>query len=167
MCRIVVHLGLALLMAGSWAGAWAGSARVTFVKPEGFADIGPRNDDRRAEEVLSGIARHIEQLAARQLPADQVLEADVLDVNMAGYLEPRHYWEPSRVAIEGTPPSIRLRYRLTRGESVLASGEETVSDPAYLHFVNRYPTTDRLRFEKRMLDRWFADRFGAQEAPAR
>jgi len=157
MWRIGIRLGVALLIAGWSAGAWAGSARVTFVQPERFADVGLYGDDRKAKADLSGVAQHLEQLAARGLPADQVLEVDVLDVNMAGYLNPPYRWgQPVRVMLEGTPPSMRLRYRLMQGGNVLASGEQTLSDTSYLHFVNRYPSTDRLRFEKRMLDQWFS-----------
>jgi hypothetical protein len=158
------RVGFALLLAGCSAGAWAGTARVTFVHPESFADIGLYENEHQARECLSGIAQHLEQLAERRLPPDQVLELDVLDVNLAGYYPPGHYWNPTRVTREGTPPSMTLRYRLMRDGRVLASGEETLSDTSYLHLVNRYADTDRLRFEKRMLDQWFSQRFPQQSA---
>jgi hypothetical protein len=167
MRRISVRLGFALLATWSTC-AWAGSASVTFVNPEHFADIGPYINGREAAANMTQIAQHIEQLAARRLAADQVLEVDVLDVHMAGYLDPRTGRnEPYRVMLEGYWPSITLRYRLMVGGTVLASGEETASDMAYLHFINRYPDSDRLRYEKRMLDNWFDSRFVEQQTSTR
>ncbi|HEX4583396.1 MAG TPA: DUF3016 domain-containing protein [Burkholderiaceae bacterium] len=155
-------------MAAVSACAFAGTAHVTFVSPEKFADIGPFINGPEAAANMAEIARHIEQLAARRLPADQVLEVDVLDVRLAGTLDPRRYRNtPYRVMREGSWPSITVRHRLTQGGSVLASGEETVSDGTYLHFINRYPDGDPLRFEKRMLDNWFDSRFVRRQVSSR
>jgi hypothetical protein len=160
MAQAGVRLSLALLTVGWSALAWAGSAQVTFVRPETFADIGPYINGSEAAANLAQIAQHIEQLAARHLAPDQLLEVDVLNVHMAGYLDPRTYrTEPLRVMREGSWPSVTVRYRLTQSGALLASGEETASDTAYLHFINRYPESDRLRFEKRLLDNWFNSRF--------
>lgn len=167
MRRIIVRLGLALVAAWSTC-AWAGSAHVTFVNPERFADIGPYINGPEAAANMAQIALHIEQLAARRLAANQVLEVDVLNVQLAGYLDRRTGRnEPYRVMLEGYWPSITLRYRLMQGGTVLASGEETASDMAYLHFINRYPDSDRLRYERRMLDNWFDSRFVKRQASAR
>ena len=167
MSRSSVRLCFSLLMMAGWSAcAWAGSARVTFVSPERFADIGPFINGPEAAANMAQIAQHIEQLAARRLPADQVLEVDVLDVRLAGYLDPIRYQNtPYRLMREDSWPSMRLRYRLMRSSSVLASGEETISDGAYLHFINRYSEGEPLRFEKRLLDNWFDSRFAERRAP--
>jgi hypothetical protein len=168
MSRMGARLSIGLLMAAVSACAFAGAAHVTFVSPEKFADIGPFINGPEAAANMAEIARHIEQLAARRLPADQVLEVDVLDVRLAGILDPRRYLNtPYRVMRESSWPSITMRYRLMRGGGVLASGEETVSDGAYLHFINRYPDGDPLRFEKRMLDNWFDSRFVRRQVSSR
>jgi Protein of unknown function (DUF3016) len=160
MSRASVRIGLSVLMSAWSVCAYGGSARVTFVSPEKFADIGPFINGPEAAANMAELARHIEQLATRHLAADQVLEVEVLDVHLAGKLNPIRYRnEPYRVMLEGYWPSIRLRYRLMQGGGVLASGEETASDGAYLHFINRYSESDPLRFEKRMLDNWFNSRF--------
>jgi hypothetical protein len=138
------------------------------VSPEKFTDAGRYGDEREAAANRTEIAQQIEQLAARKLPAGQRLEVEVLDVVLAGFLEYRPFWnEQVRVMRDATWPSIKLRYRLTQGEQVVASGEETVSDMRYLERPNPYSTTDRLRYEKRMLDEWFEERIVERKAALR
>ena len=50
-----------------------------------------------------------------------------------------------------------LRYTLTENGQVLRSGEAKISDMNYLHRINRHWDSESLRYEKRMLDEWFAD----------
>ena len=155
-------------MAGLSASALAGSAHVTFVNPEKFTDIGRYGDAREATDNRSEIARHIEKLAARELPPDQVLDVEVLDVSLAGRFEYRYLWPREvRVMRPVTWPSIKLRYQLKLGDQVLAAGEETVSDMDYLQRINAYPTSDPRRYEKRMLDEWFQQRLVARKPTAR
>jgi hypothetical protein len=168
MSRTADRLGLALVMAGLSASALAGSAHVTFLNPEKFTDIGRYGDAREAADNRLEIARHIEKLAARELPPDQVLEVEVLDVTLAGRFEYRYLWPREvRVMRPVTWPSIKLRYQLKLGDEVLASGEETVSDMDYLQRINAYPTSDPRRYEKRMLDDWFQQRLVARKPTAR
>ena len=149
------------------AAVMAGTVNVVFVQPEHFTDIGKWPRDRSAAENESEISRHLEQLAARTLPAAQSLSVEVLDVDLAGRLEPqRRSGDQIRVMRGVTWPSIRLRYTLQQGGQVIAQGEETVADMNYLDPTNSYPEGDALRYEKRMLDRWFHERLVAlQPAP--
>jgi hypothetical protein len=148
-----------VLTTGLLAAALAGSVRTHFVNPEKFTDIGPYGNQREAAANCEAIARHLEHLAARSLPPGQLLEVDVLDVDLAGRIEPwRHEFSDVRVMRGVTWPSIKLRYRLMQGQVVLASGEETVADMMYLERTNTYPSSDSLRYEKRMLDDWFRKR---------
>jgi len=62
-------------------------------------------------------------------------------------------------------PSIKLQYSLMRNGEVLASGEETVSDMDYLRRINTYPASDPLRYDKWMLDDWFAHRIVERRPP--
>jgi Protein of unknown function (DUF3016) len=157
--HVACRLGLGLAVASLSAGALAGTAHVTFLNPEKFTDIGRYGDAREAAENRSQIAQHLEKLAARELPPDQALDVEVLDVALAGRFEYRHLWPREvRVMRAVTWPSIKLRYRLKLGDQVLAAGEETVSDMDYLQRINAYPTSDPRRYEKRMLDEWFEQR---------
>lgn len=161
MSRIAHRWLLMLMVPMLPAGALAATANVTFVHPEKFTDIGRYGDPREGARNCAEIARHFEQLAARKLPSDETLQIEVLNVKLAGIPEPWRYGPYDlRVMHTGTWPSIQLRYRLTRGDQVLASGEETVSDMFYLDRTSTfsYAGGDHLRFEKRMLDDWFQDR---------
>ena len=55
-------------------------------------------------------------------------------------------------------PRLRLRYTLKHGDEVAESGEEQLADMNYLASFNRYAKSDRLRYEKAMLDAWFEKR---------
>jgi hypothetical protein len=159
MSRIAHGSLIALMMAVLPAGALAASANVTFVNPEKFTDIGRYGDEREAARNRTEISHFLEQLAARRLPPEQALQIEVLDVNLAGLVEPwRFHAYDVRVMRSATWPSMRLRYRLMLGDQVLASGEETISDMNYLQHVNAYPTDDHLRYEKWMLDEWLQNR---------
>ncbi len=51
-----------------------------------------------------------------------------------------------------------LRYTLSRGDQVLASGEDRLVDMNFMMSVNIYASSDPLRYEKAMLDDWFDKR---------
>jgi hypothetical protein len=59
-----------------------------------------------------------------------------------------------------TWPRIRLRYSLMQAGRVLSSGEESLTDMAYLQRPASARSMDPLRFEEPMLFDWFANRFG-------
>jgi hypothetical protein len=168
MSGIRTQLVAVTLTLGFSAAALAGSARVSFLNPEKFTDIGRYGDQREAAANQSEIARHIEQLAASKLPADQSLQVDVLDVDLAGHVE---FWRRMlnevRIMREATWPSVKLRYKVTQDGQVVTSGEETVSDMNYLDGPNPYPDSDPLRYEKRMLDQWLTQRLVEHRPPLR
>jgi Protein of unknown function (DUF3016) len=101
------------------------------------------------------------QAHRRERPAsDESLRIEVLDIELAGWFNP--FWPGSsylRIVSEIYWPSIKLRYTLTRGDEVIASGEEQLVDKTYLMTVT-YSEEDRFRYEKPMLDDWFGRRFG-------
>jgi len=162
----VLRAALIVLFLGASASASAGSAKIAFVNPEQFTDIGRYADPREAAANQSEISRHLEQLAARRLPANQSLEIEVLDVSLAGRLEPwRTRLHDVRVMRAVTWPSIKLRYRLRQDGQSVASGVETVADMNYLDRPIRYPDGEPLRYEKRMLDQWFDQRLVEHRPP--
>ena len=133
------------------AGAFA-AATVTFVDIDKMADV-PRDFHKR-EDMQFLFREHLNRLAA-QLPAGQVLTVDFLDIDLAGDEFPRVAVRDIRV-LKGQAdwPRMRLRYSIQRDGQVLASGESTLSDPAYLMSINRY-NQDAYGHEKQMLDDWF------------
>jgi hypothetical protein len=62
---------------------------------------------------------------------------------------------------------MRVRYVLSEGRKVIASGEELISDHFYLSRYGMASSSDPLRHEKSMLDDWFRQKFSAGRLPAR
>lgn len=152
--RHAVLAALVMLAAGS---ASAGTAKVTFVQPENFADVPFTHWER--ERVLDELRHHFNKLAAR-LPADQQLNVEVTDVDLAGQTWPTRFrGQDIRIMNGGADwPHMTLRYTITQGGQVIKSGEEDLSDMAYQQSMSRYRGDDALRYEKRMLDQWFNNR---------
>lgn len=139
--------------------ALAGTAQVTFTAPESYTDasLSPGDGKERARN-LAGLERHIAQLAVR-LPEGQVLAIEVLDVDLAGRRDPQLSSYDIRVMRGITPPRIALRFTLSANAQVLASGDVTLRDTAYLERSASASDTDPLRYEKRMLTEWFRKTF--------
>ena len=141
--------------------AQAASVEVHFVQVDQYADAG--RDVRSREEVQQGLGQHLKRLGAT-LPNSQLLAIDVLDIDLAGEIRPLHrVWPDIRVMRGGADwPRITLRYTLRDGSALLTSGEERLSDMNYLvaGAYRGYDQGEALRYEKRMLDRWFNERFG-------
>ncbi len=130
------------------------AATVTFIKPENFADMPFMQHDR--DRVLKEIEAHFSKLAS-QLPAGQDLKVDILDVDLAGRMEPQFRGTQEVRILKGGAdwPTIQLRYRVEAKGAVLKSGEARVADMNYLRHRPRYDASDLIRYEKQMLDEWF------------
>ena len=140
--------------------AAAGTADVKFVDPGRYDDPGKYVGE--AEQFRGELTRHLQRLAERQLPGDQVLTIEVLDIDLAG--EPRvngRLDNPRIVKGHADWPRIELRYTLRAGDQVLASGQELVQDMGYMNTTLVDTSSESLPYEKRMLTRWFAERFPA------
>jgi hypothetical protein len=150
MIRQLAFAGACLLLAGS---ALAG-VTVNYVQPDKFADL-PFTPWER-EDVLKGLTEHFQKLG-EQLPPDQNLTVDVLDVDLAGRLHPgMRSGRDIRILQGGADwPHMRLHYTLEAGGSTIASGDAELSDMMYMQRLNRYSSGEPLRFEKQMIDEWF------------
>ncbi|HMC17367.1 MAG TPA: DUF3016 domain-containing protein, partial [Albitalea sp.] len=106
---------------------------------------------------LQTLERHLQALAQHRLPSDQVLKVEVLDVDLAGEERPsRRSGRDLRILRGGADwPRIQLRYTLEVNGRLLRSGEETLTDMSYLQGPIGAYGTDPLRYEQRMLDKWF------------
>lgn len=162
--RIFSRTMVAALSLAASAGAWAGVS-VSFTEPEKFSDLPFAASER--EQVLKDLRAHFVELG-KTLPADQDLKIEVGNVDLAGREEPsRRAANEIRVLRGGADwPRISLRYSLESNGKVLRSGSEELSDMVYLNRTGVYGSGDRLRYEKRMIDDWFARQFQpAQPAP--
>ncbi|WP_349744169.1 DUF3016 domain-containing protein [Roseateles cavernae] len=139
------------------------AVEVKFVEPEKFQDASESIIDR--ERTLEMLEAHLRSLAEKNVPASQKLLIEVLDLNLAGQLEPRGaMMDRIRVLRSVTWPSIELRYVLSDGQATLREGKVSLSDMNYMWGLNRYTSGEPLRYEKRMLDEWFAGEFAADAA---
>ncbi len=155
------------LLAALAAPASAADLAVAFVHPETYTDAAYSHSlasERDRAEVQRDIEQHLQRLAERSLPAGDALRIEVLDIDLAGHFEPfRFRGADVRIVRDISAPRIKLRYTLSRGGQVLAQAEERLTDLGFLMGFNRYPASDRLRYEKAMLDEWFDKRFAAPQ----
>lgn len=137
---------------------------VAFPDPESFHDASLRDGYRATadEPALREIDKHLRKLGERFLDPASSLQVEVLDVDLAGRFEP---WRPNlhgvRIMNSLTWPSITLRYTLLRDGAVEAAGEERIIDQMYLARPRTWFASERLGYEKQMLDDWFRLRFVA------
>ncbi len=160
-------LGAGLLVgAGAMsAGASAVTVSVTFVQPETFTDAGRspgRATPRELAALQKDLQQHLELLADRKLAASDSLQVEVLDIDLAGDFQPLRWasFSDVRVVRDIAGPRITLRYTAMLGDRVVTGPEEQLSNMNFLSSHNHYSSGDRLRYEKPMLDKWFAKRFG-------
>ncbi|MEG1324453.1 Protein of unknown function [Janthinobacterium sp. OK676] len=149
--------GLALLASSA---AWAGT-EVHFSKPDQFTDV--PFDPHEREDVLKELTRHFEKLGAA-LPPGRTLKIDVTDVDLAGRENPSLRAGQDIRVMNGRVdwPRMRLHYVLEQDGKVISSGDAALSDMSYLSRINPYFSTEKLRYEKLMIDDWFSDTFGVK-----
>ena len=149
-----------LVVAGAAAG---GGVSVTFVDPEHYVDAAYARavpGELERAEVQHDIELHLLRLAERGLRPGEGLRIEVLEIDLAGQFEPFRFAPGGDVRVfrDVSWPRLRLRYTIRRGDDVSESREEQLADMNYLASFNRYAKSDRLRYEKAMLDAWFEKR---------
>ncbi|MDB5961821.1 MAG: hypothetical protein JWP59_3115 [Massilia sp.] len=150
----------ASLSLGALALPASAAVTVSFIQPENFRDL-PFSPSDRAQ-VLKELGEHFAKLE-KSLPAGQDLKVDVIDLDMAGRMVPNFRGNQDLRVLHGGAdwPHMTVRYILTANGQVLSSGEDQLSDMAYLDRINIYSDGDPLRYEKRMVDDWFKKKFAA------
>ena len=154
LIRRAALLGLTTLSLAAVASVAQAQAEVNFIKPETFADIGWSAPDR--ETAMKQLEEHFKTVAARELPGKQ-LKIDVTDVDLAGDVEPRVRADRIRILRTVTIPRMSFSYTLSENGQVLKSGKADIKDMDYQNTArNRYFESEPLRYEKKMIDDWFA-----------
>jgi len=156
-----IALGLLALATAARA-----DVQVDFVQPEKFSDIKDNNGFRQTD-VLKDIQAHFIEQAGKCLPGRD-MRIHVTDVDLAGEVEPfgrRMQW--LRVMRTVTLPYIAFNYEVIEGGKIVRQGEVKLRDMNYQDGFNNYFSSDTLRYEKRMIDRWFKDEFSARVAESR
>lgn len=132
----------------------ASALTVTFAHPETYTDASKSYGYGSDPQVLNAIRQHLQKLAARELPPGYSLSIEILDVDLAGYIDWRYRGEV-RVIRDVTWPRMTLRYALRHGDETIASEQERINNMNFNWGVNLYGYSDPLRYEKAMLDDWF------------
>ncbi len=145
--------------------AQAAGAKVAFPGAEHYADAGDTAAQR--ERTQAELAAHLAGLAQRLLPADLTLEVDVLEIDLAGIVEPTRRGDLRVVRGGADWPRLTLRYSLVKDGQVQLAATERLADLAYTMNLGTRLSSDPLRFEKRLLDDWFRERFAERIVAAR
>jgi hypothetical protein len=146
-----IWLAAALLAAAG--GAIAG-VTVEYTDPEKFIDL-PRSPHER-DRVLKEVRDHFAKLG-KDLPAGQDLKVTISDIDLAGWAEPRRWsTDDVRIMRGGADwPRIDLTYSLEENGQVLRSGKDSLKNMMYQQRLNKYTSSDAMRYEKQMIDDWF------------
>ena len=138
---------------------------VEFVNPENFSDIRDRQFPSKPEENphLKNLRKHMEKSAARYVGPGQTLLIKFTDIDLAGDIEPHS--NPNLLdtrTVKGVyPPRAKLNYVLSDAQgAVVKSGEADLKDLGF-DAHNGGMSSDPLRFDKRMLDKWLRKEFAA------
>lgn len=138
------------------------NVRVTYTKPEAFADATYDNRAGSRKDVTRDLTKVFAELGKRYLPPNQRLDIEVTDIDLAGRYEPWQTQNPDiRYLRDVTWPRISLKYRLFDGDREIGHGEDKLSDMSYLTRPGFSKSGDRLKYEKAMLEDWFRGRFAA------
>jgi hypothetical protein len=156
--RSLVLSSATVLGAAAAFQASAGTVSVSFVNATAFTDAG--SPPWEAQASLRSLEAHLKALGARHLPAEQSLNVEVLDVDLAGHAVPsRAAGRDIRVVGSAVDmPRITLRYTLQSPGQPALSGEEALADLNYTRNLPGDRGTDALHFEKRLLETWFKAR---------
>ncbi len=136
----------------------AGTVEVSYVKPEQFTDIGWGSFERQRSLRLM---TQVFQGLGRQLADGQTLKVEVVDIDLAGEIWPRGMHDIRILRGRADWPRVQLRYRLQAAGRDLKSGEQQITDMAYMLTSSLSTRDGSLPYEKRMLERWARDTFGA------
>ena len=165
MKTVFKNLALAGLVLAA-AGSASAGVTVAFANPDQFRDM-PFSPGDRAD-VLKDLTEHFERLG-KDLPPGHDLRVEVLDLDLAGEMRPNFRGHHEIRILRGGAdwPRMQVRYTLESNGQVISRGEDALSDMMYLNRSTRYADGDTLRYEKRMIDDWFKQKFAAPKAARR
>lgn len=140
----------------------AADVDVRFRAPETFRDAGRSAAERqRSTEAIAAAFRSL----GAALPKGQVLRVDVTDLDLAGTLKLTAHGDLRVLRGGADRPRIDFTWVLEGDGRVLRQGSESLADPDYPSRPAPRGDASTLPHERRMLERWFAQRFDAPSPP--
>ena len=161
------HNTMMALLLAALAGTAAAQdgVSVSFEHPERFIDAGQYGPTR--ERNLKTIADYLQKLGHDRLAPGQTLKIDVLDVDLAGTPRPSQRVGEYRVVRGNSDrPAITLRYTLAQNGQVVGSGTDSVYELDYIDPIRTVGESESLHFEKKLIAKWFDQRFATNKAAA-
>ena len=157
MNSILKKTALVALLVLASSSAAAGGVTIKFANADDYFDMPFATWDR--DDMLKSLGDHFTHLGKR-LPANEELQIEVTGFDPAGRIRHSSRMMRELRVMTGLAdwPQLELRYTHLRDGHVIASGSESLHDMNYLQRFNRYNESDNLRYEKRMIDRWFQQR---------
>ena len=142
-----------------------GPVNVRWEDPAQFSEIRYSHNswESRRGHWVEELAEHLRKSAARRLPAGERLDVNITDIDLAGDYEPWRgvNFQDTRFLLDIYPPRMTLTFTRTDANgTVISQGERKLNDMAYLMssaVVGR--TSDTLRYEKNMINRWLSSEF--------
>lgn len=131
---------------------------VTYGNPDRFTDAEDRNND--PVEVMKDLEQFLKSMGERHLPPNANLKIEVLDLDRAGRTNMNLPIGIRVMTGKADIPCVDLRYTLEVDGKAARSNSERLCDNNYLSPPGpKHDEHDPLVYEKRMLDKWFQDRF--------
>jgi hypothetical protein len=136
---------------------WAPADQLTEVKQNPM-----ERGQLRVKDWESALTAYLQKRADKQLPPGQRLEVTFDDIKLAGDYEPWHSPQAQDIRFmkDIYPPRATLTYKLTDADGrTIREGTSKLLDMAFMERSMPAADTDRLRFDKRMLDDWLRKEF--------
>lgn len=149
----------------------ADKVAVVWESPEDYSDVRPVNQSRKRflEQTLNRLEEHFAELGG-QFPDRYQWNLTVTNLDLAGEVWPSSFvglgqsGNDVRVIKDIDIPRITFSYQLTDAGQVVKEADVELKDMGFMQRSLRGFDSEPLRYEKRMLDEWFADEFSGQIA---
>jgi len=140
--------------------AEAANVNVTWKNPDKYRDIHAGNSSKNhfRKTTFKDLEKHLSKLA-EGLPANQTLEIEVTDIDLAGdvHLGGVHQM---RVVKDIYYPRFKFQFKLLAADdSVILTKEENIKNVGFMINHHLKYRNKSLGFEKQLLDEWFQGAF--------
>lgn len=138
----------------------AGESEIKWTEPDKYTDVRSGNENRKhfKERIFKSFEKHFAKLS-EQLPEGQILKLDVSNVDLAGDVRFSPMQE-YRIIKDIYIPRLTFTYELLNADKTVAdSGEVDLKDMSFLTSISSSSINNTLKYEKRMIDKWFKKTF--------